>query len=811
MKYGRFDDNAREYVIKTHNTPHPWINYLGNEHFFGLISHTAGGYCFYKDAGLRRILRYRYNNVPQDGNGRYFYIFDNGDYWNVGWKPTRRELSFYECRHGLGYTHISGERNDIRATTTYFVPLGATAEIHAVTLRNTGTQRKSLKLFSMAEFCLWHAYDDMTNYQRNLNTAEVEVEDGVIFHTTEYRERRNHYAYYAAVSEIHGFDTERARFLGPDNGYDAPAAVVRGESFNSICHGWSPIASHRIDIDLDPGEARQVVFILGYAENPAQDKWGPDGKINKAPARELIQRFIHHGAVEEALAELRDHWQGLLEKYTLDTQDERLARMVNIWNPYQCMVTFNLSRSASYFEAGISRGIGFRDANQDLLGFVHQVPQRARERIVDIAATQFSSGGAYHQYQPLTKKGNDAAGDGFFDDPLWLILSTVAYIKETSDWGILDEVVPFADAPDRPVPLMTHLRRSFHHVLEHLGPHGLPLIGRADWNDCLNLNSHAVDPDQSFQLISSKEGKVAESVFIAGLFAYAGPMYAQLCERLGLASEAAEVHGHVEAMKAAVMAHGNDGEWFLRAYDAQGRKVGGSTSEEGQIYIEPQGMCVMAGIGVAEGLALKALDAVQERLETPHGIVLLHPAYSRYQPALGEITSYPPGYKENGGIFCHNNPWIVCAETLLGRGRRAFELYAKTAPAFIEERSDLHTMEPYVYSQMIAGKEAAVPGEAKNSWLTGTAAWNYVAITQWILGIQPEFDGLKIDPCIPPDWTGYSVRRHFREAVYAIRIDNPHGVSKGVKTITVDGAAIEGNIVPDLGDGREHQVVVTMG
>lgn len=811
MKFGRFDDDAREYVIETHDTPHPWINYLGCEQFFGLISHTAGGYCFFKDAGLRRLLRYRYNNVPQDSNGRYFYICDGDDYWNIGWLPARRELSFYECRHGLGYTRICGERNGVRAIATFLVPLGATAEIHAVTLRNTSTQTKALKLFSLVEFCLWHAYDDMTNYQRNLNTAEVAVEGAAIFHTTEYRERRNHYAYYAATVPIDGFDTDRARFLGPYNGYDAPAAVVGGKAFNSIGHGWSPIASHQIDITLAPQEERQVVFILGYAENPGNAKWTADGQMNTAPARALIRRFEQAGAVEGALTELRDHWQRLLGKYTLDSHDARLARMVNIWNPYQCMVTFNLSRSASYFEAGISRGIGFRDANQDLLGFVHQVPERARERILDLAATQFAGGGAYHQYQPLTKKGNDAAGDGFFDDPLWLILSTVAYIKETGDWTILEAVVPFADDPGRPVPLMTHLRCSYQHVLDHLGPHGLPLIGRADWNDCLNLNSYAVDPDQSFQTTANKEGRVAESVFIAGLFAYCGPMYADLCQRRGLPAEADEVRRQVEAMKAAVMAHGNDGQWFLRAYDARGGKVGSHTNDEGQIFIEPQGMCVMGGIGVNQGLALEALNAVRERLETPHGVVLLDPAYSRYNPGLGEISSYPPGYKENGGIFCHNNPWIVCAETVIGRGRRAFELYAKTAPAYIEARSDLHAMEPYVYAQMIAGKAAVRPGQAKNSWLTGTAAWNYVAITQWILGIKPEFDGLKIDPCIPPDWSCYTVRRQFRGTGYTIQVDNPQGVSRGVKAITLDGEAIEGNVLPDLGDGGEHQVIVTMG
>lgn len=811
MKFGRFDDDAREYVIETYDIPHPWINYLGSERFFSLISNTAGGYCFYKDPSLRRILRYRYNNVPVDTNGRYFYICDGSDYWNIGFLPVRRELDHYECRHGMGYTTICGERNSIRASATFFVPLNDDAEIHWITLTNNSNHTKQLKLFSLVEFCLWNAYDDFTNYQRNLNTTEVEVDGDAIFHTTEYRERRNHYAFYASSVPVAGFDTDRNRFLGLHNGYDTPVAVVEKQSFNSICHGWSPIASHQIEITLAPGEQKQLIFTLGYIENPNDAKWDADGNVNKAPAKELIQRYQTPEAVSHAFETLRSHWRALLDKYRVQSSDARLDRMVNVWNPYQCMVTFNLSRSASYFESGISRGMGFRDSNQDLLGFVHQVPERARQRILDLASTQFRSGGAYHQYQPLTKKGNHAAGEGFFDDPLWLILSTTAYIKETGDWSILEEKVAFANDAGDPPPLMEHLRRSFAHVIEHLGPHGLPLIGRADWNDCLNLNSFSTNPDESFQTASNQEGKVAESVFIAGLFVYAGKMYMAICRRLGLAQEADEVHKHIEQMTRTVLSDGNDGDWFLRAYDAQGDKVGSHTNEQGKIFIEPQGMCVMAGIGVEQGLAAKALTSVHKYLETPHGIVLLFPAYSHYNSKLGEITSYPPGYKENGGIFCHNNPWVVCAETVLGNGRRAFELYAKTAPAYIEERSDLHKMEPYIYAQMIAGKEATIPGEAKNSWLTGTAAWNYVAITQWILGIKPEFDGLLIDPCIPPEWRSYRVIRHFRGTTFSIEINNPDGVSRGIKRITVDGEAIEGNIVPDLRDGAEHEVVVLMG
>jgi len=811
MRYGHFDDVNKEYVIEVPQTPYPWINYLGTEDFFSLISNTSGGYCFYKDARLRRITRYRYNNIPIDNGGRYFYIRDDGDIWTPSWMPVKKELSFYECRHGLGYTKITGERNGVKVAQLSFVPLKYNGEIHKVTIKNTSKQEKNVKLFSFVEFCLWDAYDDMTNFQRNLSTGEVEVDGSVIYHKTEYRERRNHYAFYSVNTKIDGFDTDREAFIGLYNGLDAPKAVCEGNSGNSLASGWSPIASHYIQVSLQPDEEKTFIFILGYVENKQEEKWEGPGIINKEKARKMIRQFETESDVDNAFNELRRYWDGLLSKYMVESHDEKLNRMVNIWNPYQCMVTFNMSRSASYFESGIGRGMGFRDSNQDLLGFVHQVPDRARERILDLAATQFEDGGAYHQYQPLTKKGNFDIGGGFNDDPLWLILGVAAYIKETGDFDILDESVPFDCNESIRASLFEHLKRSFYHVVNNLGPHGLPLIGRADWNDCLNLNCFSNEPGESFQTCSNIEGKVAESIFIAGLFVYAGKDFVELCLRKGFTEEAEKAQKHIDEMKEAVLEYGWDDEWFLRAYDHYGQKVGSKECEEGQIFIEPQGMCVMAEIGVEEGLAEKALNSVKERLDTKYGIVLQNPPYSKYYLNLGEISSYPPGYKENAGIFCHNNPWIAIAETVLGRGDRAFEVYRKIAPAYLEDISDIHRMEPYVYSQMIAGKDAVRYGEAKNSWLTGTASWNFVAISQAILGIKPDYDGLKVEPCIPATWDGYTVRREFRGSIYSIKVMNPNHVCKGVKSVTVDGKMIEGNILPVFGDGLVHDVVVEMG
>lgn len=811
MKFGYFDDVKKEYVITTPRTPYPWINYLGTENFFSLISNTSGGYCFYRDARLRRILRYRYNNSPVDCGGRYFYIHEEGDYWTPGWMPVKRELDFYECRHGLGYTSITGERNGLRVNQVSFVPLQCNGEVHSVTVKNTSNKNKSLKLFSFVEFCLWNAYDDMTNFQRNFSTGEVEVEGSVLYHKTEYRERRDHYAFYSVNTPIHGFDTDREAFLGLYNGLDAPQVVAAGESRNSVASGWSPVASHCILCDLMPGEEKNYIFLLGYVENAAAEKWEKPGVINKGKAKAMIEKLTDQSQVEQEIQRLKDYWDRLLSKYTIKSGDEKLDRMVNIWNPYQCMVTFNMSRSASYFESGIGRGMGFRDSNQDLLGFVHQIPERARERILDIAATQFEDGNAYHQYQPLTKKGNFDIGGGFNDDPLWLILGTAAYIKETGDEEILEEQVAFNCDEGKKASLFEHLKRSFYHVIHNLGPHGLPLIGRADWNDCLNLNCFSTTPDESFQTYGDPDGRVAESVLIAGMFVFIGPDFVELCRRRGLEEEAAQARKHIERMRETTLKYGFDGEWFLRAYDAYGNKIGSKENKEGQIFIESQGFCVMAGIGVKEGLAQKALDSVLERLDTPYGIVLQDPAYQKYDLNLGEISSYPPGYKENGGIFCHNNPWIAIAETVLGRGERAFEVYSRIAPAYVEEISEIHRMEPYVYCQMIAGKEAKRHGEGKNSWLTGTAAWNYVAVSQWILGIKPGFDGLQVDPCIPASWSGYVVEREFRGGRYRISVTNPNRVCKGVKRVVVDGSEIEGTVLPLFQDGKIHYVEVEMG
>ena len=822
-RYGHFDDTNREYVITDPKTPWPWINYLGNEDFFSLISNTAGGYSFYKDAKFRRITRYRYNNVPMDNDGRYFYLKDGDTIWNPGWKPCRTPLDSYECRHGMGYTRVTGSKLGVEASVLFFVPLKTWGEVQKLTLTNTTSEAKHLKLFSFTEWCLWNAATDMENFQRNFSTGEVEIEGSTIYHKTEYRERRNHYAFYTVNAPVQGFDTDRETFVGLYSEKSAPDAVVEGHPRNSHAHGWSPIASHYIEVELAPGESRDFVFLLGYVENEQEEKFEAKKVINKKKAHELIERFNTTEKVDAAFDELKRYWDQLLGNFSVESGNDKLDRMVNIWNQYQCMVTFNFSRSASFFESGVGRGMGFRDSNQDLVGFVHLVPSRARQRIIDIASTQFPDGGCYHQYQPLTKRGNNDIGGGFNDDPCWLIFGTAAYLKETGDFSILSEPVPFDNQPGSEKTLFEHLKISMEHVTNNLGPHALPLIGRADWNDCLNLNCFSWDPNESFQTTeNNSKGSKAESLMIAGLFVVTGKEYVNLCRQLAKSGEDASKYGiksfdaeadtmaaAVEAMEKAVKKDGWDGEWFLRAYDFYGNKIGSNENEEGKIFIESQGWCTMAAIGLDEGLCDKAIDSVERMMDCEHGIVLNNPAYTTYHVEMGEISSYPEGYKENAGIFCHNNPWVIIGMTVAGRGNEAWEHYTKILPSYVEEKyQTLHKVEPYVNCQMVAGKDAFKPGEGKNSWLTGTAAWMWLTVSQYILGIQPDYEGLAVRPCLPSTAKEYTVRRRFRDAEYTITVKNPEGRQTGVTSMTVDGNPVNGSVIP-YSEGK-HTVEVIM-
>ncbi len=827
MKFGHFDDTSREYVIETPRTPYPWINYLGNTQFFSLISNTAGGYAFYTDARLRRLTRYRYNDVPLDNNGRYFFIKDGDAVWNPGWKPMRVELDSYECRHGFGYSKISSAKNGLKADVLYMVPNGENAEVQMITLTNASSSKKDVSLVSFVEWCLYNALDDTANFQRNFSTGEVEVDGSAIYHKTEYRERRNHFAFYSVNAKIDGFDTDRETFLGLHNNYDSPDTVMAGKSGNFVADGWSPIASHRLNVALEPGASKTFIFVLGYVEMAQDKKWAgengcpPASKdllqtnpkmrvINKEKALALQARFATTEQVNAAFADLKKYWDGLLSNFTLKTGDEKLDRMA-VWNQYQCIVTYNFARSASYFESGIGRGIGFRDTSQDMLGVVHQIPARARERLFDVASTQFEDGSAYHQFQPLTKRGNADIGSNFNDDPLWLVLGVGGYIRETGDVDFLNEMVPFDNSPTKKASMFEHLKRSFHYTVNHLGPHGLPLIGRADWNDCLNLNCFSMDPNDSFQTSTNKDGKNAESVMIAQMFVYVAPEYAAMCRLLGKEGEAKWAEKQAAKMAEQICKTGWDGEWYVRAYDDFGNKIGSKECEDGKIFIETQGFGSMAQIGADKGYPVKALDSVKKHLDTQYGIVILDPPYKDYHIELGEVSSYPPGYKENAGIFCHNNPWIMIGEVKSGRPAAAWEYYKKIAPAYLEDISETHRLEPYVYAQMIAGKAARRHGEAKNSWLTGTAAWNFVALSQWIVGIRSEYAGLRVEPRLPSHVKNATITRVYRGCTYVISVENRDPAGKIALTVTSGSAKADGTLVSTGAKGSTVEIKAVVG
>jgi cellobiose phosphorylase len=808
--YGHFDTQQREYVIREPLTPLPWINYLGTRALYSIVSNTGGGYSFYRDAKLRRLTRYRYDSVPLDNTGKYLYIADGDCTWNPGFRPTQTPLDAYECRHGLGYTRFRSARDGLHADVLVFVSDEDDAEFQVVTLRNGSGRPKSIRLFSFVEWCQWNAEDDSGNLQRNLSLAECLVDDGLICHITGYRERRRHYGFHVVNRSVEGFDTDRDTFLGRYGELRDPAVVRARRSANSIVHGWWPIASFCVAVTLQPGESDTLVFASGFAENAEHEKWRPDGAPNVASARRLRESLRDPQVVETAFVRHRQRWQTVLDALQVSTPDAQLNELVNTWNPYQCMVTFNLARSASLFETGRGRGIGFRDSNQDCLGMVHIEPDAVRERLLHLAATQKSDGSAYHQYQPLTRTGNSAIGGGFNDDPLWLVLGVTAYLRETARLDLLDEEVSFEDAPERRATLRDHVEASLHYTLDRLGVHGLPLIGRADWNDCLNLNAHSTDPDESFQTGPMRSSGRAESVMIAALFVLAAREFAVIADRIGNAGSAAMYRDAASAMVTAIERHGWDGDWFLRAYDDAGQPVGSHVHSEGQIFLESQALCAMAGVGAERGLVDRALQSVAERLATPYGVQLLHPPYRTYHAELGEVSTYLPGYKENGSVFCHTNPWVIIAEAMRGRSDRAIDYLRAVAPTY-QLDLDTRRTEPYVYAQMVAGEAAAQPGEAKNSWLTGTASWSNVAVTQYILGLRASLDGLVVDPCIPSDWPSFTATRRFRGATYRIEVVNPRGVGRGVTRLQVDGQTVAGNLVAPAADGATVLVQVELG
>ena len=781
MRYGYFDDSNREYVITRPDTPLPWINYLGVDSYCGLMSNTAGGYSFYKDAAHNRLLRYRYNNVPSDRPGRYIYMRDNKtkDYWSATWQPTNKDLKKYkyECRHGLSYTKISSEYAGIKSETTYFVPVGEANEIWRIKVKNNTNKARSISLFTYVEFCLWDALNDMTDYQYNLNIGKTEFKNNCMYHLTLYNMHKHNFAYFWSNTKVASFDGVRQNFVGPYRGEANPIAVENGKCSGSLAVGWAPFGGLNVNLTLKAKEEKEVVFVLGYGEGLGAEK-------------KAMTKYKNPKNVDKALAELKSHWDENLAKYTAETPDPAVNSMVNIWNQYQCKTTFNWSRSASYYEAGGERGMGFRDSNQDTLGFAHQIPDKVRLRLIDIASVQFPEGRAHHGYSPLTKKGSN---EGFGDDHLWLVQSVHNYIKETGDMNFLNELVPYTDGSKG--KMYEHVQRAVEYAWNNVGHYGLPKAGKADWNDCLNL--------------SGPKGMFV-SVMISCQLVMGSNLLAELAEKSGRVLDVDKYKDMAKEMKKRINENAWDGEWYMRAFDDNGTPVGSSKSEEGKIWLESNTWAVLSGVAEGDRM-IQTLDSIKKHLSTKYGIVLFSPAYSQYHPELGYVSVFPRGLKENAAIFCHTNPWAMCAEAIAGRGEQAFAYYKTILPSATNDIADIHWTEPYVYSQMIAGKEHKDFGQAKNSWLTGTAAWNFVAASQYILGVKADFDGLIIDPCIPKTWKGFKVKRVWRGNTYLINVTNPKKVNKGVYKLVVDGKEIKGNKAPIFKDGKEHTIDAVMG
>lgn len=777
MQYGYFDDASNEYVIHRPDTPASWVNYLGTDQYCAIVSNNASGYGFVKSPKSGRMLRFRFNSVPTDRPGRYFYLrdHDDGDIWSVTWQPVAKrfqergqpidpDAADYECRHAPGTSRFICRYKGIEAEARAFVP-GENAEIWSVTLRNQSERERTIDLFGYVEWCFWHIQQDAMNFQYILYTCRMGQVDGIIDYSLRLWPFEEPKAFFASTADVDSFDTDREIFLGNYRHEGQPVAVERGRCANSIAVGGTPCGALHHVVKLAPGEIKTITFIAGVG----------DAKTDGVRMRSYYQK---PDSVERELSKVKKYWDDRLSAMSISTPDPAVNSMGNIWNQVQCQTTFNWSRSASFNEAGGRDGLGFRDSCQDVLGVLHSIPELVRPRLVELLRAQHSFGAAMHHVQPLswTQGAHNVTPPHFSDDHLWLLLAIPAYVKETGDLSFIDEVVEYADQGAASV--YEHLKMALEFSWENRGPHGLCLGLAADWNDCLNL-----------------KGK-GETIFSTFLFLRAISELLELCAQLGsrnLGSDVARYESFQREIREKIDKHGWDGEWFVRGYVDSGKELGSKKSRGSTIFLNAQSWAVLAQASDKERL-IKCMDSVHEHLATEHGAVLNAPSYVEHDAEVGAITTFPGGLKENGGIFCHANTWPVIAETMLGRGDRAYELFRAFLPAAKNDSAELYSMEPYAYAQFITGKDHPYKfGRARNSWLTGTATWAYVALTQHILGIRPDYTGLLVDPQVPSSWSQYSVTRRYRGASYKINVSGTGQISK----VTIDGRETQ---VPKQGE-----------
>ncbi len=789
MRYGYFDDEHYEYVVERPDTPRSWSNYSGSPLYGMIITNNAGGYSFYRSGEMGRFLRCPTNAIPMDQPGRYFYLRDreSGDYWSASWQPVGKPLDVYKsvCRFGTAYTIIESDYAGIRTAATYFVPLGQRFEYWRLAVSNASDKPRRLSVFTYCEFASeWNIHQDAFNRQYSAYLARSEWRAGMV----RYASRENDpvmigdlptMCWLALVgAEVVGYELDREAFIGPYRGYHNPLTVERGTCGNSTAYGDNACGCVQVDLDLAPGETRELLVLLG---------------VGRAEV-EGVQTRAEFGSLERATAEferLRAEWHGRLSRFHVRSPDADLDHMVNVWNAYNALVTFEWSRAASLIYAGGRDGFGYRDTVQDILGVVSLIPDMARERLELMITGQESSGGA----RPLVKVFDHRPGqmeptppaEYRSDDCLWLFNTVPAYVAETGDIAFYDKVLPYSDRGEATV--FEHLRRALEFNLEQRGPHGLPASLRSDWNDCL--------------------GPGGESVFVAFQLRYGLLVYADIARLLNRPTEAAWAAQEMAQLDAAIQKHCWDGEWFVRKFREDGMVLGSRQNEEGSIFLNSQSWAVISGAATPEQARL-AMDAVEKHLASEYGVALFAPPFSKGSPLYGG-SLYNPGQKENAAIFNHTQSWAVIADCLLGNGARAYRNYRAYMPARFNDMAEVRQVEPYVHCQGTNSRFSPRFGAGGLPWLTGTVAWSYYTATQYILGIRPEYAGLRIDPCIPADWEGFSVRRVFRGNVLNIRVENPHGVQRGVARVIHNGEELASNLIPVDKMRDENDIVVTMG
>ncbi len=797
MQYGHFDDLRKEYIITNPSTPASWSNYLGSTKYGAIITNNAGGYSFFKSAAQGRFMRFRTNSIPMDQPGRYIYIHDKDsmDYWSASWQPVGKPLDEFKsvCRHGAGYTIIESEFSGIRSETNYFVPLRKNFEYWHCKLTNSSTKKRRLRLFTYVEYSNhWMLYQDIVNLQYTQYILSMGVKEGIVEQGINVNLPPNsediveegvsrHTFLGVAGANVTGYDTDREKFLGNYRSYNNPIAVERGECSQSIATGNNGCGTVQIDIDLKPGESKEFVVVMGM---------GQVDTLGKAAVAEAADINL----VKTRFDELVGYWHSRLGNFVTNTPSPEFNSMINMWNPYNCLITFAWSRAASLVYAGERDGYGYRDTVQDMLGIIHILPEEAKERLELMITGQVSTGGAmpvvkFFDHTPGRMKAPEEK-EYRSDDCMWLFNTIPAYVKETGDIDFYSKVLPYADTGQATV--LGHMRRAIEFNLERSGAHGLPCGLLADWNDCLEL------------------GHGGETVFVAFQLYYALGVYAEITHMLGKASENQWALTNRERLGESIEKYAWDGEWYLRAYSESGKVFGSKANEEGSLWLNPQTWAVISGHAQGQRRN-QILQIVKNRLATNYGIVICDPPYTKEELTVIRAVLFNPSMKENGAIFCHTQGWVAMSEAINGNGTQAFSYYKSFMPASMNTKAEVREIEPYVYSQSTHGKHSPHHGASRLPWLTGAATWAYYSAMQYILGIRPEYDGLTIDPCIPKDWDGVKVNRVFRGKTLCIEIRNPKGVEKGVGRMELNGQTIEGNFIATNRMMAVNTVVAHMG